>query len=217
MLKADAQSADQPEAEGAPAAGSMSRSTRDRIIEAALDTLKQDGFAGTSARAIARRGGFNQALIFYHFGTLDDLLLAALDRTSELRMLAYRDAVAGVATLDQAMAVAAELYRADLAAGHITVLAEMIAGSLDRPDLGPQIVERMEPWIALTTDAVASVLDSLGLRQALSAPTIAYAIVALYLGVDLLSHLEHDDTKPQALFDMAQTMGSIMGTARGQA
>lgn len=185
-------------------------------MEAALDSLKQDGFAGTSARAIARRGGFNQALIFYHFGTLDDLLLAALDRTSELRMRAYQDAVRGIATLDEAVRVGADLYRADLAAGHITVLSEMIAGSLDRPDLGPKIAERMEPWIALTTDAVTSVLDSLGLRTAVSAPTIAYAIVALYLGVDLLSHLEQDDSKAQEVFDMAQTLGSIMGGLRVQ-
>ena len=60
--------------------------TKERIVVAALETLKEEGFAGTSARAIARRGNFNQALIFYHFGTLNDLLLAALDRTSAERM-----------------------------------------------------------------------------------------------------------------------------------
>lgn len=57
--------------------------TRQRIVDATLETLRNEGFAGATSRAIARAGDFNQALIFYHFGTLDGLLLAALDKTSE--------------------------------------------------------------------------------------------------------------------------------------
>src|SRR5947208_16019504 len=54
--------------------------TRKRIVMAAVETLKQEGFAGTSARAVARTGGFNQALVFYHFGSMTELLLAASTR-----------------------------------------------------------------------------------------------------------------------------------------
>src|ERR671919_781582 len=50
--------------------------TRARIVTAALQALRADGIAGISARAIARHGGFNQALIFYHFGSLEGLLVA---------------------------------------------------------------------------------------------------------------------------------------------
>ncbi|MGD0455999.1 MAG: TetR family transcriptional regulator, partial [Solirubrobacteraceae bacterium] len=53
--------------------------TKLKIAEAALETLKQRGFAGASAREIAGVGGFNQALIFYHFGSVQKALLAALD------------------------------------------------------------------------------------------------------------------------------------------
>jgi AcrR family transcriptional regulator len=187
-------------------------STKDRIVEAALETLKEEGFAGTSARAIAKRGGFNQALIFYHFGTLSDLLLAALDRTSDIRMAKYSDAVKEVSTVPEAIEVATQLYREDLASGHITVLSEMIAGSLDRPDLGPQIVERLEPWVALTAETVDRVLGTHGLRSLVNAHTVAYGIVALYLGVDLLSHLENDDTKAEALFDAVGNLGVLMQT-----
>jgi len=195
MLKATAQGA---------------RTTKDRIVEAALETIKDEGFAGASARTIARRGGFNQALIFYHFGSVNDVLLAALDRTSEDRMAKYRDAVRNVDSIDEAIRVSTELYREDLASGHITVLSEMIAGSLDRPDLGPAIVERLEPWIVLTEEAVRNVLDRTGLGDLVPPRTIAYAIVALYLGVDLLSHLEHDDSRAEALFDAAAKLGGLL-------
>lgn len=41
-------------------------STREKIMHAAYETLKKEGIKNTSARAIAREGDFNQALIFYH-------------------------------------------------------------------------------------------------------------------------------------------------------
>jgi len=56
------------------------------MVLAALETVKAAGFAGATTRAIARTGGFNQALIYYHFGSLDTLLLAALDHTSGERL-----------------------------------------------------------------------------------------------------------------------------------
>lgn len=191
------------------------QTTKDRIIEAALETLKEEGFAGTSARSIAKRGGFNQALIFYHFGTINDLLLAALDRTSEVRMAKYRDAVRGIDSVQEAVRVATELYREDLASGHITVLSELIAGSLDRPDLAPEILKRNEPWIDLAEEAVRNVLGPMGLTDVVPPRTIAYAIVALYLGVDLLSHLERDDTRAEAIFDAARELANLVGRLTG--
>jgi hypothetical protein len=126
-------------------------------------------------------------------------------------MTRYRDAVRGVASVADAVRVSTDLYREDLASGHITVLSEMIAGSLDRPDLGPAIVERLEPWIALAEEAVRNVLDSTGLGEIVPARTLAYAVVALYLGVDLLSHLERDDARAEALFDAATKLGDLLG------
>jgi AcrR family transcriptional regulator len=188
----------------------MTSDTKERIVDAALQTLKEEGFAGTSARAIARRGDFNQALIFYHFGTLNDLLLAALDRTSDLRMAKYRDAVEGIASLPEAVRVATELYREDLASGHITVLSELIAGSLDRPDLAPEIVRRMEQWLDLTESVVERLMSSIGIAGLVQTRTVAHAISALYLGIDLMSHLEQDDSRAEEMFAAAQTLAGMV-------
>jgi AcrR family transcriptional regulator len=184
-------------------------STRDRIVAAALETLRAEGFAGTSARGIARRGGFNQALIFYHFGSVHDLLVEGLDRVSAVRMERYREAVESVCSIDEGVRVATDLYREDLASGHITVLAELIGGSLAHPDLAPRVVERLEPWIELTERAVRNVLGDL--EKILPAHDLAYAVVALYLGVDLLSHLEKDDSRAEALFQTARELGELAG------
>ncbi|HEY7926461.1 MAG TPA: helix-turn-helix domain-containing protein, partial [Candidatus Dormibacteraeota bacterium] len=55
---------------------------RARIVDAALQTLRAEGYAGVSVRAIAATGDFSPALVFYHFGSVDALLLAVLDRVS---------------------------------------------------------------------------------------------------------------------------------------
>jgi hypothetical protein len=46
-----------------------------RIAEAALETLKARGFAGARACETARTGGFNQALLLYHFGSVHNAML----------------------------------------------------------------------------------------------------------------------------------------------
>jgi AcrR family transcriptional regulator len=179
----------------------VTQPTRERIVEAALEALKTVGFAGATSRAIARIGGFNQALVFYHFGTLDSLLLAALDKTSNQRLRAYRDAVDGVGSLDQLARVAADLYREDRDAGHMTVVSQMFAGSLTRSELAPALVERMEPWIDLAEETIARVLARTPLEAVAPARELAYAVVTFYVGVNLLTHLDPDRARADAVFE----------------
>jgi AcrR family transcriptional regulator len=44
--------------------GARSAGTRRLFVDAAIETLKKEGYAGASARAIAGRAGSNQGLIF---------------------------------------------------------------------------------------------------------------------------------------------------------
>src|SRR5580765_4284083 len=132
--------------------------TRDAIVAAALETLQTEGFAGATSRAIARRGGFNQALVFYYFGSLDNLLLATLDATSEARLARYREAVGGVDTLGDLLGVVPELYREDRESGHMTVVSQLVAGSLTKPGLKPEVLARMEPWIAFAEETIRRVV-----------------------------------------------------------
>src|SRR5881227_1698564 len=136
----------------------MTKPTAQTIVEAAVETLKAEGFAGASSRAIARRGGFNQALIFYYFGSLEGLLLAALEQASEERLARYRAAVAEVDSLDTLIPVMAELWEQDKASGHVRVVSQLVAGAVNRPELSGRVVELIEPWFALARETVERVL-----------------------------------------------------------
>jgi AcrR family transcriptional regulator len=191
----------------APTAGQR---TRQRIVDAALKTLKKEGFAGTTSRAIARTGGFNQALIFYHFGSLDGLLLAALDRTSEERLERYRNAVDEAATAEELAEVAASIYAEDRDRGHMTVVSQMVAGSVARPELAREVVARMEPWIELGEEALRKALASSPAREVVPLRDLAYAIVTFYLGLNLLTHLDEDRERTEALVKRLQSLAPLL-------
>src|SRR3984957_6027773 len=121
--------------------------TKAALIDAAVETLKTKGFAGASAREIARAGSFNQALIFYHFGSIQNLLLAALDFVSARRMRAYESRFVEAQTIPELAQLAREIYDEDLENGYVTVLAEMVAGGVSDAGLGGEVVARVQPWI----------------------------------------------------------------------
>lgn len=181
-----------------------SADTRHRILDAAIETLREEGFSGTSARAIAKRGEFNQALIFYHYGSLIDLFLAALDETSRRRLDRYRDAINAIDDLPTAVKVASDLYAEDIRSGHMTVLAELISGASSVPGLGEAIVERMQPWVRFTEEALERLLGETPLTTLFPVEQMAHGLVALYLGVEMLTHLDGDRERTEALFASAQ-------------
>jgi AcrR family transcriptional regulator len=189
-----------------------SQETRQRIIDAALDTLKHQGFTGASARTIADRGGFAQALIFYHFGTVNQLLLAALDETSGHRLAAYQTAIEQAKTLPELLQTATRLYREDLAAGHITVLNELIGASLAYPELRPEIAARVQPWVRFAEDIIVRALAGSPLAELIPSRDAAFATVALYLGMQMLTHLNGGDTATESLFATGERVAALLAT-----
>lgn len=184
--------------------------TRAALVESAIATLKSEGFAGASARAIARNAGCNQALVFYHFGTVVNLLLAALDETSGRRRQRYESEVTGAGGIEDLLRVATAIYREDLDEGHISVLAEMIAGASSTPGLGHEVSARIAPWIDFAEESVAATLASTGLAALLPPKDVAFAIVAMYLGIEMLAHLDDDRSRAESLFDTARSLTSVL-------
>jgi AcrR family transcriptional regulator len=188
---------------------STAQDTCRQIAEAALEALRTVGFAGATSRAVARIGGFNQALIFYHYGSLENLLLAALDLTSEERMARYREAVDGAATLEELMQVARRIYREDSDSGHVAVVSQMVAGSIARPELAKGVVERVEPWVDFCEHAIRKAIAGSPVEDALPVRELAYGAVSFYLGANLLTHLG-GATSTESLFERAEALAPVV-------
>jgi len=189
--------------------------TRRQLVDAAIATLKDHGYAGASARVIADRAGINQGLIFYHFDSVTGLLLAALDEVSDARLVRYGTAVDGVDTPAGLVDVAASVFREDLDAGYVAVLVAMIAGAATTPGLGAEVARRIAPWTGFARDAVTGALGDSPLGALVPAESVGFAVVALYLGLEMLTQLDGDRAPATALFDQALHFARLLGGPPG--
>jgi AcrR family transcriptional regulator len=189
MLKAVAQGAD----------------IRTRILDSAFETVRTEGVGRASARTIARNGGFNQALIFYHFGSVNDLLLAALDRSAAARMARYREVLSGASPAELS-SLARQLYLEDVEAGHSTVLAELFAASSGNLALRAEMLKRLQPWLELAEGLIRRLVAGTLFEPLVDARAAAGAVLALYIGIDLLNHLDGDRSRATELFDSGERL-----------
>jgi AcrR family transcriptional regulator len=187
-----------------------------RIIAATLSALAEHGYAGTTARVIAARGGIPVGLIFYHFGTVDDLLLAALDHSSAVRLPRWREELADVEDLGTLMERMEGLYAEDIASGHAVAVKELVANGAFSERLRPAMASRMEPWFALAETVAAHVLAGSPVLALVPPRDLAVAAVALYLGLDTVSRLSGETTTAETLFAAGLGLAPLLGTIGGR-
>jgi AcrR family transcriptional regulator len=185
--------------------------TRERIITATLDALAHNGYAGTTARVIASSAGVPVGLIFYHFGTLDTLLLAVLDHTSAARLPQWEEALAEVSHPVDLMRIMGELYAEDMASGHAVAVRELVSNGGLSARLGKEMAVRMEPWFALAEGVAARVLHGSPVLGLIPARDLAVTAVALYLGLDVVSRLAGTSTSAAALVSAGERLAPLLG------
>lgn len=192
-----------------------SAEARQSLVTAAIGALQEVGFAGASAREIASRAGCSQALVFYHFGSVADLLLAALDEVSAVRMEAYRSVLDQASSVSGLVDSARSIFLADLDAGHVRVLVEMITAAQSVPGLGAQVTLRLAPWREFAETAIRQALGRSPVGKLLPPAETAHAVVAGFLGLELLASLDGDRSAALALFDRARSLARLLDMTGG--
>lgn len=164
--------------------------TRSRIVDAALQALREGGIAGISARTIARHGGFNQALIFYHFGSVEGLLIAVARSESERRSTLYAAALQDVGSLAELVAVARRLHEEEFKGGSVAALTQMLAGASGSEEMARGVWDALEPWTTLVGDTIDRLLANTPYAGILPAADLTSAVAALFLGIELFTGLD---------------------------
>ena len=185
--------------------------TRSRIVDAALQALRAEGIAGISARTIARHGGFNQALIFYHFGSVEGLLVAVARSESERRSELYAPALREVTTLADLVGVARRLHDEEFQNGAVATLTQMLAGAVGSDELALGIREALAPWTTLVRDTVTRLLADTPYAGLLPHEDLTAALAALFLGIELYTGLDPE----AATGSLFTTMGAVAGLIDG--
>src|SRR5882757_4099464 len=64
--------------------GDESSATRARLLEAAEQLMREEGYPAVTTRRLASRVGVSNQLVHYYFSTMDDLFVALLRRRAEV-------------------------------------------------------------------------------------------------------------------------------------
>jgi AcrR family transcriptional regulator len=151
--------------------------TRTALIRAAIDTVGELGFAGTTAAGIAARAKVTRGALQHHFGTIQDLYLAVVRYVSHELVGEIEAEISVFGSLDHRVGAIADRYWKVYGGADYFALIEIWTGSRGNDafraqieDLMKQItVKRNEYWRALLADYPLSDLELDTMRGALLA------------------------------------------------
>jgi AcrR family transcriptional regulator len=137
-----------PEAAPPPRRGRPSTGARERILEAAIEVLKADGYAGLTIAKVAARASESKALVAYHYGSKQGLVQAAGRAIAELITDEVLAAVDGMTTVEAVIrGVDAGVERVlDRDERLARLYFDLAAVSVVEPEIRRTIAEVNEQW-----------------------------------------------------------------------
>jgi AcrR family transcriptional regulator len=118
--------------------------TRTALLDAALSTLVDDGYAATTTIEVAKRAGVSRGAQLHHFPTKAELLTATVQHLLQRRLAEFEQALASV----------------DPGADRLDAATDIVWSLFE----GPAFVAWVELWIAARTDpqlaAAAAEMDA---------------------------------------------------------
>lgn len=184
--------------------GANVEETKRQLLKAAFDSLRDAGFKGTTARSISQRASCNQAAIYYHFGSIEALLLASLEKSSTERLANYKTKMGPVTDPAEILALLGELYTDDQASGHLKVLTELAGGITTTTELRDGIQQACEPWLNFVELKVGEVLEASPLSQIVSAEDLADLIFTIVFGMEIRSSIDGNTDRTERILGLAQ-------------
>ena len=186
----------------------MSTDTRTRLLQGTIDALREQGIAGVSARTIAAAAGVNQALVFYHFGSVDELLVAAARWSTEQQVAAFRERLDRVRSLRELQVVGRELHARELDAGNVAVLGQMLAGAQTNKVFAAATRDAFGLWFTEIERVLTRVLADSPLGEVADVPGLARAVSASFIGLELMAVV--DPEGDEAAFRAMDQLGALL-------
>jgi len=150
------------------------------MLDAAEETLREEGYAALTSRRVGERVGVKQRLVYYYFQTMDDLIIAAFQRLSVREMARLRGAVAAERPLRNVWDVCVHTADARLIS-EFMALANRIRG------LRVEVIKFIEESRALQVKALTTALKR---KPRLRVPAAGLAMLATSVALALIREAE---------------------------
>ncbi|ALG86323.1 TetR/AcrR family transcriptional regulator [Gordonia phthalatica] len=177
-----------------------SSQTRAKLLDATIDCLVEFGYAGTTTPRIAQRAGVTRGAQVHHFGSRDDLMIAAVNRLAErqvVRALAEVEELSSENPYDALMDLLWEFHQGPLA---IAVTELWVAGRTD-PQLASEM-RRVEPVVNRALfEAIARVAPNEVHRKEIR--DFAYTAMDALRGLQVAGYIADDPARTRRRWERA--------------
>ena len=195
--------------------------TKSKLLVGAADTVREVGVGGASARSIADRVGVNQALVFYHFGTVSALLEAACNQAADEAVSRYQEAFAQVHSLAELLQVGRELHSHEHTIGNVAMMAQLMSNASRDEALARSARYAMDRWTTEIETVVLRVMKGSPLAEFADSAGLARAIAASFIGIQLYDGIDPSGSATAlaslerlgVLVDVVNELGPVARTA----
>ena len=187
--------------------GADPEETKSQLVAAAIESLIEEGYRGTTARSIGERAKCNQAAIYYHFGGIEALLVEALKQSSAERLSRYQKALPQADNLQDVVTQNEKLYAEDSA--HLALLTELTGGITAAPELRQGIADATAPWLEYVETQIAEVTKDLPFGAMLPQSDLADLVFSIVIGVELRNKIDDSPDRSARLFRLARLAAGL--------
>jgi AcrR family transcriptional regulator len=191
--------------------------TRRRIVREAAGLFNTRGFAGTSVADVSAATGLEKGGVYNHFGSKDDLALAAFDYAAamlrERLETAFRAHADGADRLRAMFDVYRVLSEQPFLKGGCPILNTAVEADDTHPALLRRARAAMNGWLRLVAEALEAGRLAGQFRADLDAAAVANTIVAALEGGILLAKLYRE---PQRMRTVIDQISSYVDAQRAQ-
>lgn len=172
-----------------------SSETQQALMSASLEVLGKKGIDGTTARAIATVANVNQALIFYHFGSVSHLLVSAVEQMSESRFVVYKSSLDGAENINDLIEVLFEVFEEDRDSDSYFVLNQFLAAAQNDEVIAASVEPLFTKWIELARDSMQRIIGEVNLPGSVTLEDIAFMALSFFLGVRMMGSIKEYETR----------------------
>ena len=190
--------------------------TKESILEAARESLREQGYSGTSIRAVAERAGVQLSLVHYHFGSKQAMLVAVLEHENEKLLERQQALFASPGPLSVKWRSACRFLEDDLESGYVRILWELWAAGLADEQLAARWRDATAGWRRLMAEVFEEWSQQVGLELPISAAAVATLVANLFQGLEveiLAGVLEAEAPHLEVLEAVAQLIEGIEARA----
>jgi len=190
------------------------REATEAILDAAECLLVDVGYARITTRRLAKRAGVNQGLVHYYFGSMEEVLLQAVERFTTRLVERQRSMYASDAPFIEKWRAAMSYLQEDSDSGYQKILLELYALGWNKEAIRNRMKHVHEQWMNVLLPSFEAGLTELGVDKEQYPVEAIVSLVSTFNQGIMLERLSGVDSGHRELLEMIERLLAETTTRR---